>query len=41
MATTTQAQKMEVDYSTAVNDKIPECEKLAKVKFKCVVQVIP
>lgn len=30
MATTTQTQKMEVDYSTAVNDKIPECEKLAK-----------
>jgi len=24
-------QKMEVDYSTAVDEKIPECENLAKV----------
>ena len=32
MATvTTQIQKMEVDYSATVSEKIPECEKLAKV----------
>lgn len=33
-------QKMEVDYSSAVDEKIPECEKLAKVIYctlKCLV----
>ena len=26
-------QKMEVDYSSTVDEKIPECEKLSKVTF--------
>lgn len=27
-------QKMEVDYSSTVDEKIPECEKMAKVSAK-------
>ena len=30
----TKVQKMEVDYSTTVDAKIPECEALAKVLLK-------
>jgi hypothetical protein len=29
--TTEQSKKMEVDYSATVDEKIPKCEKLAKV----------
>ena len=27
----TQPQKMEIDYSSTVDEKLPKCEKLAKV----------